>query len=167
MFWRYKRLSGADGPSACSVGQQAWQSLTGSLGYHFCLPFSIFFPHHPSLHAFLNLSRSFAFLHTHTYTHSRPVLAVVLQQNVALIRHSAAGNYLHLFKLLFMPFVWRASVRLEVWTRSWTVIICFRKWLVCMHVCVGFLGSPCLNINARVYVYEICGGIRSVKKLAC
>lgn len=30
---------------------------------------------------------------------------VVLQQNTPLIRHSAAGNYLHLFKLLFMPFV--------------------------------------------------------------
>lgn len=35
-------------------------------------------------------------------THTRPV---VLQQKEPLIRHSAAGNYLHLFKLLFMAFV--------------------------------------------------------------
>lgn len=35
-------------------------------------------------------------------THTRPV---VLQQKESLIRHSAAGNYLHLFKLLFMAFV--------------------------------------------------------------
>lgn len=36
---------------------------------------------------------------------ARRPCAVVLQQNTPLIRHSAAGNYLHLFKLLFMPFV--------------------------------------------------------------
>lgn len=39
---------------------------------------------------------------------------VVLQQNTALIKHSAAENYLHLFKLLFTPFVWRVSAGLKV-----------------------------------------------------
>lgn len=38
-------------------------------------------------------------------------------------------------------------------------------------MCVqGFLGSPCLNINACVYVCVLCGGISSVKErllLAC
>lgn len=37
-------------------------------------------------------------------SHALPC-AVVLQENTPLIRHSAAGNYLHLFKLLFMSFV--------------------------------------------------------------
>lgn len=42
------------------------------------------------------------------------VCVVVLQQNTALIKRSAAENYLHLFKLLFTPFVWRVSPGLKV-----------------------------------------------------
>lgn len=148
------------------LASRAWQGMMGSLGYRFrSLSFSL------SLSACISESPSpFSFSSPHTHTATLGGRAVVLQQNTALIRHSAAGNYLHLFKLLFMPFVWRANIRLEVWTSSRTVIICFRKWLVrmCVCVCEGFLGS--LNINACVYVCVQCAGISGVKErslLAC
>lgn len=84
---------GADGPSACLVGRRAWQGSMGSLGYRFFAPFL-------SCAACISEYLSpFRFL-----SHALPC-AVVLQENTPLIRHSAAGNYLHLFKLLFMSFV--------------------------------------------------------------
>lgn len=70
--------------------------------------------------------------HKHFCEQKVSACVVVLRQNTALIKHSAAENYLHLFKLLFMPFVWRVSPGLKVWTSSQTVIISFRKWNVCV-----------------------------------
>ena len=101
MFWRHERLSaGADGPSLCLLGQQAWQ---GMMGYGSCSTLRL------SLYVTSESLSPPCFL---SHTHSRPVLWF-LQQNTALIKHSAVGNYLHLFKLLFTPFVWRADVRSE------------------------------------------------------
>lgn len=57
---------------------------------------------------FYSLSVSLCLDLSRPLSHTRPV---VLQQNVSLIKHS--GNYLYLFKLLFMAFVWRSDTRLE------------------------------------------------------